>query len=326
MEPSQDLGRLLERHPVLRSENPAEIEHAILSTYGARRFDILGRHPSLNVHANYWRGRAVALSFCHQEGAATALSFSEGQFFRQHFAFSGKLHLKAGRRDHELSPASSCLVPAGLPVTLTAASDFDNLVFRIDRAFLVAKIAAMTGEAEPRLNPNPGLRSCPAGAARLERLIRFLVAELDRAGLAGIFLSEIEQTLAVAFVNANPQLLAAALPDRPHSVGADQLRLAEDYIEANWDRPLSLEALAAVTKVSTRSLFYQFRKKRGQTPMQYLKQVRLKQARHMLQHGPEISVTEIAFACGFGNLGHFARDYRRAWGESPSNTKRGRRA
>jgi transcriptional regulator GlxA family with amidase domain len=34
----------------------------------------------------------------------------------------------------------------------------------------------------------------------------------------------------------------------------------------------------------------------------------------------ETSVTKVAFACGFGNLGHFARDYRKAFGERPSET------
>jgi AraC-like DNA-binding protein len=31
-------------------------------------------------------------------------------------------------------------------------------------------------------------------------------------------------------------------------------------------------------------------------------------------------VTGIAFKCRFGNLGHFAADYRRAFGELPSDT------
>jgi transcriptional regulator GlxA family with amidase domain len=41
----------------------------------------------------------------------------------------------------------------------------------------------------------------------------------------------------------------------------------------------------------------------------------------MLSDGnPEHSVTATASACGFGNLGHFAKDYRKAFGERPSET------
>lgn len=319
-------GRLLERHPVLRSTDVAEIEHTVLNTFGARRFTVAGRRPALKVHANYWSGSATALSFCRQAGAGTELNFSEGPFFRQHFAIKGLIDVQSGRHGHKLSPHSSCLVPAGRPLVLKAEAEFDNLVFRIDRAFLAAKLGAMTGQGEPRLNPNPGLKSCPQGSAQLERLIRFWVTELDGGAAAQPFLAEIEQTLAVAFLYANPQLIATALPDRSRSLGPGHLRAAEDYIEAHWDQALTLEALAAVTGTSTRSLFHSFRKFRGKTPMQYLKEVRLKHARHMLQNAPEITVTEAAFACGFGNLGHFARDYQMAWGERPSETRRARHA
>jgi transcriptional regulator GlxA family with amidase domain len=49
--------------------------------------------------------------------------------------------------------------------------------------------------------------------------------------------------------------------------------------------------------------------------------VRLRHAREMLGAGdPEASVTSVAFVCGFGNLGHFARDYRETFGERPSET------
>lgn len=325
MTSSQDSGRLLEGHPILRSTDIAEIEHAVLNTFGARRFKVSGRRSALKVDANYWSGTATALSFCRQDGAMTELNFSEGQFYRQHFAMTGNIDVQSGRHAHTLSPQASCLVPAGQPLVLRAEANFDNLVFRIDRNFLAAKLSAMTGKAAARLNPNPGLKSCPEGSARLERLIRFWVGELDEGTVAAPFLAEIEQALAVAFLHANPQLLETALPDRPLSVGPERLRAAEDYIDAHWDRALSLEALAAVTGTSTRSLFYAFRKFRGQTPMQYLKQVRLKHARHMLQHAPGITVTEAAFACGFGNLGHFARDYLNAWGERPSETRRARR-
>ncbi len=131
-----------------------------------------------------------------------------------------------------------------------------------------------------------------------------------------------EQALAAAFLCANPQLLGKAASQKPSSIAHRGLRMAEDYIEANWDKPLAFETLAAITNVSARTLFYYFRKLHGKTPMQYLKAVRLRHARQMLQQSPQMKVTEVAFACGFGNLGHFARDYQEAWGERPSETRR----
>lgn len=55
--------------------------------------------------------------------------------------------------------------------------------------------------------------------------------------------------------------------------------------------------------------------------MAFLKDVRLRHARMMLKRiDRPPSVTETAITCGFGNLGHFARDYFERFGERPSDT------
>lgn len=239
MKPTPDQARLLDRHARLRSIDLCEIKHAVPKIFGARRFEVMGRQPQLKVHANYWRGSAVALSFCRQAGATTELSFSDANYFRQHFVIRGNIDLAVGKRHHSLSSASSCMVPADHPLKLRTDRSFDNLVLRIDRAFLVRKIKAMTGKSFARFNSDSPLQSCPLGSAQLERLIRYLASELDQEKGPGIFLSEIEQALAVAFLSANPNLLQTSLPETILSVGSNQLRAAEEYIAAHWDQPLT---------------------------------------------------------------------------------------
>jgi transcriptional regulator GlxA family with amidase domain len=100
-----------------------------------------------------------------------------------------------------------------------------------------------------------------------------------------------------------------------------QARRAEQYIETHWNEPITIASLARATAASARSIFYHFKTSRGQSPMSFLKQVRLEHARNMLEHsGVTRSVTQIAVECGFGNLGHFAGDYLKRFGERPSET------
>ena len=100
-----------------------------------------------------------------------------------------------------------------------------------------------------------------------------------------------------------------------------QVRRAEEYIETHWNQPITIASLARATAASARSIFYHFKNSRGQSPMSFLKQVRLEHAREMLKKsGINRSVTEIAIECGFGNLGHFAGDYFKRFGEHPSDT------
>ena len=53
-----------------------------------------------------------------------------------------------------------------------------------------------------------------------------------------------------------------------------QVRLAEEYIEANAERGVTLEELAEVTGVSAFGLFGAFRKFRGYSPLEFVAQVR----------------------------------------------------
>lgn len=55
--------------------------------------------------------------------------------------------------------------------------------------------------------------------------------------------------------------------------------------------------------------------------MAFVKEVRLRHARQMLlSPDADTTIAKVAFLCGFGNLGNFAKDYRDAFGELPSQT------
>ena len=59
----------------------------------------------------------------------------------------------------------------------------------------------------------------------------------------------------------------------------------------------------------------------GVAPAQYLKQVRLRQARTLLQHS-RLSIKEVAALIGANDLSHFSRDYKALHAESPGQTRR----
>ena len=314
--------KLLDPFPVMRSSDHSEIEHVVLGIYGARRFDLINRTERVRLYANCWRSEALVLSIGQLNGATVDIQHSEASFFRQHFVLSGSMSLRVGAFECAMSPFDTLLVPAGRTLGHRLSPGTENLAIRFAGDYLSSKIVAICGEASALRHADARKRSDPSGAARLERLIRFFSHELEQASpLSPPFLAEMEQALAIAFLAANPQLSQPGQPRAPHRPSYRQLCCAEEYIEAHWADALTLESLAAATHVSTRSLFHYFRKWRGKTPMQYLKEVRLDHARELLRRSPALSVAEVAFSCGFGNQGHFAHDYQKRWGERPSETR-----
>jgi AraC family L-rhamnose operon regulatory protein RhaS len=58
------------------------------------------------------------------------------------------------------------------------------------------------------------------------------------------------------------------------------------------------------------------------TPMRYLNHQRIEASVAMLQHEPELSITEIAFRCGFNSSQYFATVFKQFQGYSPKSYKR----
>lgn len=99
---------------------------------------------------------------------------------------------------------------------------------------------------------------------------------------------------------------------------------AEDFMLANLDQPLTLEAVCIAIKTSKSALSYGFRDIFGLSPMVYLKTVRLNGVRRALKIADPTTATVLGIAnrYGFWHMGHFSRDYRQMFGESPSDTLR----
>jgi PAS domain S-box-containing protein len=108
---------------------------------------------------------------------------------------------------------------------------------------------------------------------------------------------------------------------------ANTAQIVKRYVDLHWDRPLNVAALAEAASVNIRTLFKHCKLDLGFTPNDYIKRVRLNRARAMLEIADgSTTVLGTALKCCFHNPGHFARDYRLAFGERPSDTlERGRK-
>ena len=78
--------------------------------------------------------------------------------------------------------------------------------------------------------------------------------------------------------------------------------------------------------MSTRSLYALFERQLGESPRQYIRRLRLERIRACLEDpGCRVrNLTELALDFGFAHLGRFAEQYRRQFGELPSETLRRR--
>lgn len=101
------------------------------------------------------------------------------------------------------------------------------------------------------------------------------------------------------------------------------VRRARDCVHERADEPPRIVDLCRELRVSRRWLQWSFNEVMGIGPCAYLQLMRLNGARRMLLRAtPDTKVGDAVEAYGFWHLSRFSRDYRRHFGELPSQTLR----
>jgi AraC-like DNA-binding protein len=311
----------LHRYPLLRSGGAEPQRNGVLPE--APGFDLGGHPGEFTATGNFIRLNSIAMAYLSY-GAAARIRCGGINAVRQQFCITGSATASFGSQRCRIEADRPCLIPAQDEAVYDFDDNFSQIVLYVDTAALRGALSAVIGVPvsqnlifETPTDPGkPELR-------RLRQLVEFLVSELDHedTALSMPVLAELEKSVLVSFLHANTHNFSRLLERDARRVTPWQVRRAEEFIEANWQRPITLRMIAQATGVSARSLFKAFREARGCSPTEYVKRVRLKRARQMLTSPTQrTSVTAVAFACGFDNPGHFAGNYRLAFGELPSQT------
>ncbi len=105
--------------------------------------------------------------------------------------------------------------------------------------------------------------------------------------------------------------------DSPHL----EMRLGRvlSWIDRNSHLPISIGELATRTAMSERNFLRRFREATGFSPVDYLIRTRIRRAKELLDcRTARLSISEIAFRCGFEDSNYFSRQFRRVVGASPT--------
>ena len=104
----------------------------------------------------------------------------------------------------------------------------------------------------------------------------------------------------------------------PARIGARHPKLVGiiEQMENNLEEPLSPSLLARQAGLSTRQLERLFRRYLDRSPKRYYLELRLNKSRSLLLQ-TDMSVINVALACGFSSPSHFSKCYRAFYGRTP---------
>ncbi|GGH17967.1 GlxA family transcriptional regulator [Cribrihabitans marinus] len=104
----------------------------------------------------------------------------------------------------------------------------------------------------------------------------------------------------------------------PTRIGVRHPKLSQviQMMEKNIEEPISPSILAKDVGMSTRQLERLFRRYLNRSPKRYYMELRLQKARNLLMQ-TDMSVINVALACGFASPSHFSKCYRAHYNTTP---------
>jgi AraC-like DNA-binding protein len=143
-----------------------------------------------------------------------------------------------------------------------------------------------------------------------QRLIDLLAEQLDIPIVAPIIQREIIYRLLVGDQGERLRQIA--------STGSQSHRIARaiDWLKVNYTQPLRIDDLAAQASMSSSTFHHHFRSMTALSPLQFQKQLRLREARRLMliEH---IDAATAAFQVGYESPSQFSREYNRLFRAPP---------
>ncbi|OCX62280.1 AraC family transcriptional regulator [Thioclava sp. SK-1] len=148
------------------------------------------------------------------------------------------------------------------------------------------------------------------GTAALDLMLRILARDHGE-----VMANTVADQLIYTSIRTDKDSQRLSIPTR---IGVRHPKLAQviGRMEANIEDPISPARLAAEVGMSTRQLERLFRRYLNRSPKRYYMELRLQKARNLLMQ-TEMSVINVALACGFASPSHFSKCYRAHYNTTP---------
>jgi len=156
-----------------------------------------------------------------------------------------------------------------------------------------------------------GKRQSTAGGTSSIDLMLKIIAEDHGEELA----NTVADQLIYSSIRTDQDTQRLSVPSRI-GVRHPKLSAVIQTMEQNIEEPISPSLLARDVGMSTRQLERLFRRYLNRSPKRYYMELRLQKARNLLMQ-TEMSVINVALACGFSSPSHFSKCYRGHYGTTP---------
>lgn len=317
----------LAAHQLFHSADLDETRDRVAQVFCPHRLETVGRGAMDACH-NHVRGERLSLNYI-EYGARTRIEPGElGSFYLLQIPLTGGAQITNGSDHYDSDPSAASTLNPDKSTSMLWEAGTRKLLVQIDRDAMQEHLDQLLGaHMDQTLNFVGPLDVSRGPGASLRQLILHLITEIDAGrstfGRRGLMNRQIESTVMTGLIEALPNNFSRFLGLPAPAAAPHALRLAEEFIAAHLDQPITLEQIASAAGTTPRSLQSAFRQFRGTTPLSFWRDRRLDRAhRDLMSARPGTTVTDVATAWGFTHLGRFSQIYRDRFDAAPSDTLR----
>ncbi|SBS77840.1 Transcriptional regulator, AraC family [uncultured Mycobacterium sp.] len=328
---SRGVPPALANNEIFYTEDIAEASRLIGQALAPLRLDVQAEHR--NGFAATMHGvrlRNVSMLYLDVHVAATIDIPVLGQYFAVHMPMNGRAMVDHGGRTFEANTIHALVTSPGVPLQIAFDHDSPQLLIRIEARPMVAHLTRLLGRSLSRpLEFEPEFDLATDAAMRWHTAVQLIHTEVFHPGSLiqrGQGIGAVEELLMSSLLQLQPsnyhdEFLQPPLPDQRRAVVQEAMNYVDDHLAER----ITMDAVARAVHMSVRSIQQGFREELGMAPMTFVRERRLERVHEELSDAVPsdgVTVTSVAERWGFHHLGSFAVEYRKRWGEAPSETLR----
>ena len=217
------------------------------------------------------------------------------------YLMSGEMSVTTNKKTYDLSGGSLILMDLNMPHSYRAKTNVQMQQYMVNGNVLPSYYKLLTE------NKRQGL------VVQQDSRISFLMTSLKNETMTGLPNDHIINMLITEILT----LMANAMT----VTTSDPIRQAKFYMASHYNENISLDDIAGAVSLSKYYFSRLFEKETGYTPWEYLTEIRMRNAMHVLTH-TGASIERIAESCAFCNATHFIRAFKSFTGFTPGVFRR----
>lgn len=313
----------LQQYSVIQTGDLDEARESIARYFWRHRLEAEGSCSRFDARLHHAPLDSASLNFVRYGADLNVDAGEPPSCYMIKLVLGGRLQARRGKRVLEAGPGDFIITGPDQYLDLRFGEKTDLLVLKAPHDRFDQRVEAQDGAAGWARHFDDNVYGAKGSLSSFRRALMLLREEFDADQsivASPVARSDYEEFLTGLFLQAWPSEKRARSGPATEPLA---VRRAKNFLYAKRFEDVRISDVAAASGIGESAFHAAFVRTVGQSPLKYLRQLRLDAARDCLQNPDDgRSVTQVALDCGFGHLGRFSDYYKKAFGELPVEARR----